>query len=142
MNKKYFITTGLYIALSILIINIGFEFISPYLSDKIINLRTVCTGFISGFISVVIVKIMNKKVYKENPKLEKEAKIQESDERNIYIRKTAGHYMSNVTIFLLIGMTFIFVIIDSEVAMMVSLLAIIVYITLYLVVLLRLNKKL
>lgn len=79
-------------------------------------------------------------MYKDNPELERQARINDNDERYIQVRKTAVNYMWFVTTFVLSGMSLTFVVLALYVAAWISLGALAIHIVLYVVFLFKLNR--
>lgn len=68
--------------------------------------------------------------------------MNENDERSIVIRKTAADYMWYITLFLLCGMSLMFVILNLQTAAWISLAVMLTHILVYFALLSKLNKKL
>lgn len=139
-SKKYLAVVALCIGVITVVINIGFDLISPQISENSGNFRWVFVGIGAGLAGAAASTIMSKKMYKDNPELERQARINDNDERYIQVRKTAAYYMWFVTTFVLSGMSLTFVVLALYVAAWISLGALAIHIVLYVVFLFKLNR--
>lgn len=139
-NKKYLAMVALCIGTVTVIINILLDIISPQIAENIGNFRWVIVGVGAGITGAAASTILSKKMYKNNPELEKQARINENDERYIQVRKTAAYYMWFVTTFMLSAMMLAFVILDLIIAAWIALSALMIHIVLYIILLFKINK--
>ncbi|MEG0277024.1 MAG: hypothetical protein RR630_08335 [Coprobacillus sp.] len=140
-SKKYIAIIALCIGLVTLLINVIFDSFLPEIFEKSASLRWVFIGIGAGLIGAAASILLSKKMYKDNPQLEKQARINENDERYIQVRKTAAYYMWFVTTFVLAAMSLVFVILNLYIAVWMVLGALAIHIVLYFVFLFRLNKN-
>lgn len=139
-NKKYLAIVALCVGFTTSLIMIGFDLILPYVSESLGHLKWVLVGIGAGLAGAVASTIMSKKMYKDNPELERQARINENDERYIQVRKTAAYYMWFITMFVLAAMSLAFVTLNLYIATYISLGALVIHIVLYIVFLFKLNK--
>ena len=139
-NKKYLTLVALCIGMVTVVINILFDIVSPQSAENLGNLRWVMVGIAAGLAGAAVSTILSKKMYKDNPELEKQARINTNDERYIQVRKTAAYYMWFVTTFLLLAMLLVFIVLNLVIATWIALAALMIHIVLYIILLFKINK--
>lgn len=139
-NKKYLSLVALCIGVTTILINIAMDVWLPNISENFGALRGVLIGIGAGLSGAAVSTILSRKMYKDNPELAKQARINENDERYIQVRKTAASYMWFVTTFLLSAMSLAFVVLNLVIAAWIALSALIIHIVLYIILLFKINK--
>ena len=140
-NNKYTYIIALCIGVATVIISIATDILFPQLVENLGAFRWIFTGVGAGLIGAATSKIINTQLYKTNPELAKQARINETDERYIQVRKTAAYYMWHITMLLLCISSLIFVILNLTMAIWISLGVLAIHILLYFALLVKINKK-
>lgn len=140
-NNKYTYIIALCVGVATVIISMVMDILFPQFAEGLGALRWIITGMGAGLVGAATSKIINTQLYKTNPELARQARINETDERYIQVRKTAAYYMWHVTLFLLCTSSLIFVILNLTIATWISLGVLTIHIVLYFVLLVKVNKK-
>ncbi|PKK39887.1 hypothetical protein ABB02_00947 [Clostridiaceae bacterium JG1575] len=138
--KKQLFFVALIIGISSFLLNLILDTI-PNLSSTLGESRWIIIGISVGLIGGVSSALLSRAQYKRDPELAKKARILETDERAIQIRKTAAYVMWFVTMILWALMTVVFALMKMMPAAWITLGAMILFILLYGMLILRLDKK-
>lgn len=139
-NKKYLSLVALCIGMATVLINISMDVWLPTISESFGTLRWVFVGIGAGLTGAAASTLLSKKMYKTNPELARQARINENDERYVQVRKTAAYYMWFITLFVLVAVSLTFVALNLKIAAWLGLGALSLHIVLYLILLLKFNK--
>ena len=139
-NKKYLSLVALCIGVTTILINIIMDVWLPTSFESFGTLRWVFVGIGAGFTGAVASTLLSKKMYKNNPVLARQARINENDERYIQMRKTAAYHMWYVTLFVLVVISLTFVALNLKIAAWLGLGALALHVVLYIILLFKLNK--
>ena len=140
-NKKLIMCIGLVSVVLVFVILLTVNIIYPECLSNLGNFKWILFGVIAGAVGAICSIILNKLRFEKNSEKAKLVNINENDERNIIIRKTAGYYMWFVTLYLLCAMSFIFVMLDLTIAMWITIAVMIIHVVLYFILLVQINKK-
>ncbi len=113
----------------------------PTFSQNIGELKWILVGIGAGVMGYSSSVLLTSIMYKKDPTLAKQAKINENDERFLMIRKTATYYTWFVTLFSLMAMTLTFTIMNLSVAAWFAIGALLLHIVSTCIFIMRLDKK-
>ncbi|GGM28953.1 hypothetical protein GCM10011351_13710 [Paraliobacillus quinghaiensis] len=139
-NKKYLSLVALCIGVTTVLINITMDVWLPTISESFGTYRWVFVGIGAGLTGAAASTLLSKKMYKTNPELARQARINENDERYVQVRKTAAYYMWFITLFVLVAISLTFVALNLKIAAWLGLGTLSLHIVLYVILLFKLNK--
>ena len=140
-NKKYIAIIALIVGVVSFSIALLMDIILPEWSEYLGSAKYVFVGLGAGIAGASASKVITQYMYKKNPEMAKQARINENDERYVDIRKTSAYYMWYVTIFSLCTMSLIFVFMDLMVATLISLSVMAIHIVGFFALAVKINKK-
>ncbi|MEG2039323.1 MAG: hypothetical protein RRZ73_06320 [Oscillospiraceae bacterium] len=136
-NKKKILIIGLVVGIVTFILSLTLDLVAPNIQQN----KWLFVGIGAGMTGATTSKLLSFYIYKNNPKLSKQAKINENDERYIIMRKTAAYYMWYVTLFMLFIMVLIFGVLQLNIAIWITLAVMLIHCFLYFIILNAVNKK-